>query len=589
MICLEVEGLVGLSHRRRSLQKRARTERVTSNQFQKWQARVYRSLFPPGNEQTFFFFFTSSQLFLSTTSVAPSTTFHLCGTTAHIVNSALLPQLPCIKRRAPQTPTGFALRFAPDDSTLDSMDDQEYLEPDWDPASVTIPRLRAILVAHNISYPASAKKAALIEIFNTSVLPQARKIRAQNARVKRTSRGIEDITTGRKGTGARDDDDESESAPTPASIRSTRRSTRSRTEEPLEVPEPTPRSIRHSTAPPQSVPRASSKHARQSEPLREEDEEPTPKRTAPRRSMATPAMKTEPADDSPFSNNNVFQRSGNTPPEPRAVDHERRRTIMSSARDLERRNRELRRRTDGVSQLKAQTDGAVVPTRRTFHVPVKSDDVQPSEEFTPNEQLEMAQAEETGQLVPVRRQKTGPGANAKFSIFVVLAALFCGPAALWRQEKLEVGYCGIGHPSAEIGGINVPEWAESVRPACEPCPQHAYCTELLHTECEPGFVLTQHPLSLNGLIPIPPTCEPDSAKARKVNAVKERAVEALRKQNAKYECGEAAAPQLQETALKQAISTKRRKGMSNVEFEDLWSSAMGDISKSDEIVSGSDG
>lgn len=481
-----------------------------------------------------------------------------------------------------------ALPFAPGYSTVCTMDDQEYLEPDWDPSSVTIPRLRAILVAHNISYPASAKKAQLIEIFNTDVLPQARKIRAQNARVKRTSRGIEDITTGRKGTGARDEDDDSETAPTPASVRSTRRSTRSRTEEPLEVPEPTPRSVRHSTAPPQSVRRSSSKHARQPETLREENEEPTPKRTAPRRSMATPAMKSEPAEDSPFSNDNVFQKSGYTPPEPRTIDHERRRTTMSTARDLERRNRELRRRTEGLD-LKPQTDGAVVPTRRTFHVPVKREEVEPSEEFTPNEQLELTEAEQAGQLVPARRQKTGPGANAKVSIFVVLAALFCGPAALWRQEKLQVGYCGVGQPSVEVGGIDVPEWAEAIRPTCEPCPPHAFCNELLHTECENGFVLTQHPLSFNGLIPIPPTCEPDSARARKVNAVKERAVEALREQNAKYECGEAAAPELQETALKQAISTKRRKGMSNEEFEDLWSSAMGEIANADEIVSGSDG
>lgn len=470
------------------------------------------------------------------------------------------------------------------------MDDQDYLEPDWDPASVTIPRLRAILVAHNISYPASAKKAALIEIFNANVLPQARKIRAQNARVKRTSKGIEDITTGRRGTGARDDDEEgSETAPTPASVRSTRRSTRSRTEEPLEVPEQTPRSIRHSTAPPQSVPRTSSKHVRQSEPLREEDEEPTPKRTAPRRSLATPAMHSALADDSPFSSNNVFQKSGNSPPEPRTLDYDRRRTTMSTARDLERRNRELRRRTDGVSQFRPQTDGTVVPTRRTFHVPVRNDEVQPTEEFEPSEELELAQAEAAGQLVPIRKQKTGPGSNAKVSILVILVALFCGPAALWRQEKLEVGYCGIGHPSVEVGGVNVPEWAEIIRPACEPCPPHAFCNALLHTECESGFVLTQHPLSLNGLIPIPPTCEPDSAKARKVNAVKERAVEALQEQNAKYECGEAAAPELQETALKQIISTKRRKGMSNDEFEDLWSSAMGEINNADEIVSGSDG
>jgi hypothetical protein len=66
-------------------------------------------------------------------------------------------------------------------------------------------------------------------------------------------------------------------------------------------------------------------------------------------------------------------------------------------------------------------------------------------------------------------------------------------------------------------------------------------------------------------------------------------VEVLRVQNAKYECGEATAPELQETALKEAISTKRRKGMSNEEFEDLWNSAVGDMARSDEIISGSDG
>jgi len=46
---------------------------------------------------------------------------------------------------------------------------------------------------------------------------------------------------------------------------------------------------------------------------------------------------------------------------------------------------------------------------------------------------------------------------------------------------------------------------------------------------------------------------------------------------------------MRETQLKQSISTKRRKGMSNEEFEDLWASAIGEIQNTDEVVVGTDG
>ncbi|KAF2213683.1 hypothetical protein CERZMDRAFT_39412 [Cercospora zeae-maydis SCOH1-5] len=449
------------------------------------------------------------------------------------------------------------------------MDDQKYLEPDFDPSTLTVPRLRSILVQHNVNYPSSAKKAQLIELFNSEVVPQARKIRTAAARVKRTSRGIEDIATGRRGTGAGDDD----VPPTPASARSSRRTTRARTEEAQEV-EPTPRNARHSTAPPESVPRTvSSKHSRPVETVVEEDVEPTPKRSSTSRarsrvSAATPvAVRTE-EESSPFSNENVFH----------------------AARDLERRHRELRRRTDVVGIVKPQTDGAIVPSRKTFEVPVvKQEDVEITEEFTPEEEQQLVQAQMSGELIPTRRQTSRPGGAAKRGLGAFIFVMATAASGLWRQEKLNVGYCGVGQPSTEVGGVEIPPWADVIRPQCEPCPPHAYCGENLEMTCENGFVLTHHPLSLNGLLPIPPTCEPDSAKSRKVEAVKQRAVEALREQNARYECGEAAEPELKETALKAAIATKRRKGMSNEEFEDLWTAAIGEISNSEEIVSGSDG
>ncbi|KAK5119507.1 hypothetical protein LTR85_007607 [Meristemomyces frigidus] len=479
------------------------------------------------------------------------------------------------------------------------MDEQAYLEPDFDPSSLTMPRLRSILVAHNVNYPSSAKKGQLVELFNENVLPQARKIRSANARVKRTSRGIEDVPSSQGTVDGEDDEENERPAPPSAAIRSSRRSTRARTEEAEEVT-PTPRKARHGTAPPEATPkRASSKHARQA--VQEEEEpEPEAKRPASRKSRAsaaTPAVKDGRTrdDTSPFSNDNVFQ-SGGSPPTERSYEPERRRTTMTVNRDTEarRRSRDARRRTDEVKPIRQQMDGAVVPARKTFEMPVsrarQEEELQPSEEFTPEGQQELVQAQQSGELVPTRPKARRPASSAaRTAPWAVTIAMLLGMATVWRQEKVEVGYCGVGRPTTELAGVHIPDWAEFIRPQCEPCPAHAYCGEKLETVCEQDFVQTPHPLSFGGLVPLAPSCEPDSAKARKVNAVKERAVEQLREQNAKYECGEAAKPEVKETVLKQAISTRRRKGMSNEEFEDLWSSALGDIQGADEVVSGTDG
>jgi len=468
------------------------------------------------------------------------------------------------------------------------MDDQAYLEPGFDPSNVTVPRLRSILVAHNIHYPASAKKGQLVEIFNEHVLPQARRLRAANARVKRTSRGIEDVPS----SASTADEDE----PSQTATRSVRRSTRARTEEAQEV-EPTPRALRHSTAPPDATPRrSSSKHARATD--GQEVAERDPKRPASRGSrmnVVTPVMKNreDEEDEGNFSNENVFQ-SRSSPPAPKSRDADRRRTTMSANRETERRrNREVRRRTDDMRPVREQLDGAVLPTRRTFEMPVahvKREEVEASEEFTPEEQLELTQAQRSGELAIARPRRRRPGSSAaKTAPWAIVIATLLGVAAVWRQEKFDVGYCGIGRPSTELAGVQIPDWAEFIRPQCEPCPHHAFCGERLETECEQGFVYTPHPLSLGGLIPLPPTCEPDGAKARKVDLVKKRAVEDLREQNAKFECGEAASPEIKEAELKQTLSTKRRKGMTNEEFEDLWAIALGEIKNADEVVSGADG
>ena len=469
------------------------------------------------------------------------------------------------------------------------MEDQAYLEPGFDPSTFTVPQLRSVLVAHSVNYPSSAKKKDLIDLFNDNVLSQARKLRAANARVKRTSRGIVDVPAS-QGT---DYDDEDEQIPPPPSTggRSGGRTARARTEEAQEVVPPQ-RASRHSTAPPEATPkRVPSKHARTVE--EEPAQEPEPKRPASRKSRpsaATPIVKSEDEDNSNFSNENVFQ-AGSSPP---VAPTDRRRTTMSATKDVDRRrSREVRRRTEEVKPARAQLDGAVVPTRRTFEMPVsamKEDEVEPTEEFTPDEQQELVEAQQAGQLVPARPRTRRPASStARNGVGAIALAMLAGLAGLWGQEKFQVGYCDVGRPSTEVAGVEVPQWADVIRPQCEPCPPHAICYDKLETKCEPGFVLTHHPLSFNGLLPIAPNCEPDSVKARRVNTAKQQVVEVLRKQNAKYECGDATSPEVKEDELKTVFSSKKPKKMSNEEFEDLWNSAIGEVRDADEVFAGTDG
>lgn len=468
------------------------------------------------------------------------------------------------------------------------MDEQVYLEPGFDPSTFTVPQLRSVLVAHSINYPSSAKKKELIDLFNDNVLPQARKLRTASQRVKRSSRGIVDVPASQN----TDYDEEEELPPPPSTGRKGGgRTKRAQTEEAQEVVV-APRKSRHSTAPPDGTPkRVPSKHGRTVD-QEEPEQEPEPKRPASKKSRpsaATPLVKSDVEDSSNFSSENVFQ-SGSSPPAPT----DRRRTTASAAKDAERRrSREVRRRTEEVKPMRPQVDGAVVPTRKTFEMPVsamKKEEVEPSEEFTPEEEQELVRAQQAGELVPARPRTKRPASKAaKTGVGAVVSTMLVVLAGLYGQEKFQVGYCDVGQPSPDIAGVEIPEWADIIRPQCEQCPPHAICGDKLETTCEPGFVLTHHPLSLNGMLPIAPTCEPDSTRARRVNNVKKIAVEELREQNAKYECGEAASPLLRETEIKKVISKKKPTKMSNEEFEDLWNSAIGEVRELDEVSTGTDG
>lgn len=90
---------------------------------------------------------------------------------------------------------------------------------------------------------------------------------------------------------------------------------------------------------------------------------------------------------------------------------------------------------------------------------------------------------------------------------------------------------------------------------------------------------------------MPPTCEPDGEKARRVQAVADKAVEELRDRRAKFECGDLVdeeghqqnSPAINEEELKATVSKKRSKRLNSDEFDDLWVAAIGEVTKREEV------
>ncbi|KAH8725551.1 Man1-Src1p-C-terminal domain-containing protein [Phaeosphaeriaceae sp. PMI808] len=480
-----------------------------------------------------------------------------------------------------------------------------YFDPDVDANKITLPELRSILLKHGVTYPSSAKKSVLVNLFNDAVAPQAAKLQRVHARTKRTTRGIQDVPSSSASTATTDDTEDDTLLPPPppppvTTRRISRRTTRAQTEETDEITAPRPP---RGKTPTRAIP---AKHSRATEV--ELDERPVSRRA---RKSVVPEVK-EPSPDpeawhrsdvnSPFTQENPFQ-SGSSPVAPDTTSRDRRRRTLGSEYK-ERRKSEANRRKTFQPNAEQLDEGIVVPTRGNFNPHIKMDEhdyPDAGEEFAPEEQLELvrerAKAGEVDILPPRRRKKsskaTGTLKAMSGTILLTAAAVFGGA---WRQEKIAVGFCGVGRDATGLAGVAVPEWANDILPQCEPCPPHAQCYRELQLTCDRDFIRKDHPLSLNGLIPIPPTCEPDSEKTRKVNSVADRAVQILRERRAQYECGEVDAegnlvnsPEVSEVELKQRMATQKRKGMTDDEFIELFDRAFPEMTMREEVVESTNG
>ncbi|XEU97852.1 hypothetical protein FSHL1_003138 [Fusarium sambucinum] len=478
-------------------------------------------------------------------------------------------------------------------------DIDDYLEEGFDPRSVTVPRLRSILVTHNVEYPTTAKKSQLVDLVEEHVLPQAPKLRAQRARAKRSSMGI--VNAGSpEDNGLWDDYDlappstikkrsksprktssriktEHDVLATPASRSPTKRSTRSVSRALSHTDEPdyyeAPRSVRQPRR--DITPQIKQESSEEEE---EDEEEEVEEETI-----------LPDHEESVFTYDNPFQ-SGSSPAQHKTPTNRRRTAERDSIRSVKS---SLQLRTSTYNDDYQQVHEPQTPIYRQ----PTPDMVEAGEEFTPNEQLELEEAASRGEMAAEPRKPTSQVSRKggfKAPLLVLFLSLFGAYLAWYRQEKIAVGYCEVGGQAKSLISPDVPipdALLPFVEPQCEPCPSHAYCYGDYSVRCENGFLLKPHPLSLGGLVPVPPTCEPDGEKARRVKAVADKAIEELRERRAQYECGELVtedgekqdSPAIAEHELKQTVSRKRSQRLTEEEFDELWAEAIGEVATREEV------
>jgi HeH/LEM domain len=69
-------------------------------------------------------------------------------------------------------------------------DDNEYLQPNFDPTTLRVADLRRILLFHDVEFPSSAKKSQLVNLFLDNITPKAKGILQKKSRVRPSNKGI---------------------------------------------------------------------------------------------------------------------------------------------------------------------------------------------------------------------------------------------------------------------------------------------------------------------------------------------------------------------------------------------------------------
>ncbi|KAJ7172515.1 Man1-Src1p-C-terminal domain-containing protein [Mycena filopes] len=186
-----------------------------------------------------------------------------------------------------------------------------YLEPDFDPASLTVSQLLGVLGYHNIVYPSQYSKPKLVALFKDQLQPNATKLKRERLKAQSSIASDDGITDGVTGEPLNDS-----RKPPPVVRRSSRRLSRAPSEDQdVSPPRPDPPKRRRSSAQPNLG--GPSRKIEPVEPVLVEESEPEEEELPVRkigRSKKTGQAAGEQgrrvsahAEDSGWEGNNVFQ------------------------------------------------------------------------------------------------------------------------------------------------------------------------------------------------------------------------------------------------------------------------------------------
>ncbi|KAK9387874.1 Man1-Src1p-C-terminal domain-containing protein [Lipomyces mesembrius] len=442
------------------------------------------------------------------------------------------------------------------------MNDLSYLERNFDPQKLRVPELRRVLLMHDVPFPSSAKKAALVELFKQHITPNSANLLA----AKEGSGGaVPDIV----------DASITSSLPASEPPKSARKSTARKS---TTVRSRTPAGSRRKTTLVADTPQPE---------IKSENEKPK---------VADETVKGEVKvdDGSSFSSENPFQT-------PRARTSPKGGRKKSSLTSVKREAAPKFSITPPVA--KPNTPNVMVsptavssPTEESdFGTPVKFS----SELFLP-ERPEYSEGESDGfeseeYEVETRRAEELAGYNNAatfvfpFKVFTAWIIVLLGFSYLmwWRNEKFKVGYC-------EVEGLGryIPEFPDHslrklVEPDCTPCPPHAVCFANFRAECEPDYVYVPPIWSLGGMMPFAPKCVPDTEKLQRARILMEESLQLLRERYADVQCGSGGKGQNDPTVavvdLRAKLYSMKSPSLPDDAFQELWEQAVKDLVEQEEV------
>uniref|UniRef100_A0A8H7Y3D3 Man1/Src1 C-terminal domain-containing protein n=1 Tax=Psilocybe cubensis TaxID=181762 RepID=A0A8H7Y3D3_PSICU len=240
----------------------------------------------------------------------------------------------------------------------------DYLEPDFDPASLTVSQLLGVLGYHNIAYPTPYTKPKLIQVFNNEVKTRAKKFKKERIKKENSiasEEGITDGITGQPLAGR-------SKLPAPVARRTSRRLSQIPKDEDSSPTRPEPPKRRRSSA--QPVLGGSSKRVAQSQVTLIEESE--PEEEQPVRKVGRTKKLTSPGvqgrrvshvsggEDSGWEDNNIFQSGAedSSPARPSPI-----RPRASRASGIPRKTRK------STSAPPQPLDSPLRPTNLPDHIP----------------------------------------------------------------------------------------------------------------------------------------------------------------------------------------------------------------------------